>query len=190
MLLPAGENYGIRAEADGYISENQNLDLTYWDGTEQNIDNEDFSLKTVGDVDAVAVADASKDEEPIKKDLALVPIEKGATITLNNIFFDFDKADLKSESKPELNRLVSTLSSKSTMVIEVNGHTDNSGPEEYNISLSKRRANAVANYLIANGIAKEKITVKYFGESQPATSNDTREGRKKNRRVEFKIIKE
>lgn len=191
LLLPAGENYGIRAEADGYISENQNLDLTYWDGTEQKIDHEDFSLKAVGDEEVIAkVEEVEEEEQPIKKDLALVPIEVGATITLNNIFFDFDKADLKSDSKPELNRLVKTLTSKATMVIEVDGHTDNSGPEEYNLSLSKRRAEAVANYLIVQGVSKDKITVKYFGESQPSVSNETREGRIKNRRVEFKIIKE
>lgn len=192
LLLPAGEIYGIRAVADGYISENQNLDLTTWDGMENGIDHEDFTLKPIGAEDVVAkVEEVEKTEDkPVEKDLKLVPIEKGAKITLNNVFFDFDKATLKSTSKPELDRLVEALASRATMTIEVDGHTDSTGPEEYNLTLSERRAKAVVNYLSGKGVDTERLTVKFFGESQPTTSNDTREGRSKNRRVEFKIISE
>ncbi|MDH5475382.1 MAG: OmpA family protein, partial [Cyclobacteriaceae bacterium] len=180
LLLPAGEQYGIRAEANGYISENQNIDLTNWDGSKNSsIDHEDFSLTAVND-----------DEKPLEQDLALVPIEKNAIITLNNVFFDFDKATLKEESFPELSRLVKTLSSRVSMTIEVDGHTDNTGPDEYNLYLSERRAKAVANYLIEQGVENSRIEVKFFGETQPVESNNTREGRRKNRRVEFKIINE
>ena len=181
LLLPAGELYGIRAESDGYISENQNLDLRNWDSSKEAlVDHEDFNLKPV----------VEEEDKPIEKDLTLVPIEKDAVVTLNNVFFDFDKATLKPESKPELDRLIKTLGDRTTMTIEVDGHTDATGPEEYNLGLSQRRANAVAKYLIDNGVASNRIEVKYFGESKPAVSNDTREGRSKNRRVEFKILSE
>lgn len=179
LLLPAGEHYGIRAEANGYISENQNLDLTNWDGSNQQIDHEDFSLKAIGDED-----------KPLEQDLALVPIEKDAIVTLNNVFFDFDKANLKPASKSELNRLVETLTNRITMIIEVHGHTDSTGSEEYNLILSERRAKAVASYLIKQSIDAKRITLKYFGESQPVITNSTQESRRKNRRVEFKIINE
>ncbi|MDH5368335.1 MAG: OmpA family protein [Cyclobacteriaceae bacterium] len=179
LLLPAGEIYGIRAEANGYISENQNLDLTNWKDGDKKIDHEDFSLKSIDDED-----------KPLEKDLELVPIEKDAVVTLNNVFFDFDNADLKSESKPELNRLVETLTTRSTMIIEVDGHTDSTGSEDYNLILSERRAKAVANYLIQQGVDTDRVIVKYFGESQPVTTNSTQESRRKNRRVEFKIMNE
>ncbi len=163
MLLPEGELYGWRAVADGYISESQNLDL-------RNIE---------GDAKAIS-----------HKDLKLVPIEQKAIVTLNNVFFDFDKATLRLESKPELDRLSSMLSERASMVIEVAGHTDTIGPGEYNMQLSRRRASAVSDYLVKSGIAKDRITVAYYGEIQPAHSNETREGRMKNRRVEFKIVTE
>ena len=95
-----------------------------------------------------------------------------------------------SISISRLDRLIKTLSEKSTMTIEVNGHTDNIGTEAYNLALSERRAKAVAAYLLKNGVDTSRITLKYFGENQPTTTNDTKEGRSKNRRVEFKIIKE
>ena len=163
LLLPAGQVYGIRAEAEGFIAESQNIDLT-------NVDK-----------NGVLMVD--------HKDLKLVPIEEEAVVVLNNVFFDFDKAILKSESYPELNRVVELLTSKAGIMIEVDGHTDATGPESYNMGLSERRANAVANYLTGKGIDKSRVTIKYFGETQPVADNGSLEGRKKNRRVEFKILK-
>ncbi|QSE98221.1 OmpA family protein [Fulvivirga lutea] len=163
LLLPAGEVYGIRAEAEGFVAESANIDL-------RNYDPDD-----VHEVD--------------HKDLKLVPIEEEAVVVLNNVFFDFDKAELKSESYPELDRVVELLNTKSGIKIEVAGHTDATGPESYNLGLSERRANAVASYITKKGIAKERISVKFFGETQPAADNGSREGREKNRRVEFKILK-
>ena len=72
--------------------------------------------------------------------------------------------------------------------MEISGHTDSVGPEKYNLGLSERRAKAVSNYLINNGISTEAIQVKWFGESKPVVSNDTKENRAKNRRVEFKVV--
>lgn len=161
MILPEGELYGWRAEADGYISESQNLDFRNIEGDAKEISH---------------------------KDLKLVPIEEKAIVTLNNVFFDLEKAILRAESKPELDRLFGILADRASMVIEVAGHTDTTGSDEYNMQLSRKRATAVAHYLIKKGVSQERISMKYYGETQPAHSNETRSGRIKNRRVEFKIV--
>ena len=123
------------------------------------------------------------------KDLKLVPIEEEAVVVLNNVFFDFDKASLKSESYAELDRVVGLLNERNSIMIEVGGHTDSIGPDNYNLGLSERRAQSVATYLKGKGVDSSRITIKYFGESQPIEDNSTRDGRRQNRRVEFKIIK-
>ena len=122
-------------------------------------------------------------------DLQLVPIEEGQTVRLNNIFFEYDKADLKKESFVELNRLVEFLKENETVKIEIAGHTDIIGSIDYNLALSQRRAQAVADYLIRSEIGKERMLVKGWGESKMVTSDDTDEGRQLNRRVEFTILK-
>lgn len=166
IRLPTGQLYGLRAEADGKISESQNLDLRDMKA-DQVIDAKDFDLA------------------PIE----LATIAPNVTIVLNNIFFDFDKSILKSESGPELDRMVDLLNDKSTMQIEISGHTDNVGPDAYNMALSERRAKTVVAYLIRRGIAKERLAVQFFGETKPVETNETSEGRERNRRVEFKILK-
>ena len=124
--------------------------------------------------------------EPIK----VVPVQENVVLSLNNIFFDFDKETLKAESFPELNRIVKLMKEKPTLQIEIDGHTDATGPEAYNLGLSERRAKSVVKYLIEKGeFAKDRIQVAFFGETKPIETNETKEGRKKNRRVEFKILK-
>jgi len=159
MILPTGDLYGFRAEAEGFIPINENIDLRSYTGEFQEIN----------------------------RDLFLVPIEPKAIIVMNNIFFDFDKSELKEESFPELNRILQFLK-EADIEIAISGHTDNIGPEEYNMGLSDRRANSVQQYFIKNGIAEERIELKFFGETKPIETNDTREGRSKNRRVEFEIL--
>jgi OOP family OmpA-OmpF porin len=166
IRLPAGHLYGVRAEAKDKISENQNLDLRNITA-DQVIDHKDFNLA------------------PIK----VAPIEDNTSIVLNNLFFDFDKAVLKSESFPELNRIVQLMQEKPGMQIEISGHADATGAEQYNLGLSERRAKAVVSYLTGKGISAEHVNVMFFGESKPLESNETANGRKKNRRVEFKILK-
>ncbi|MCB0409471.1 MAG: OmpA family protein [Flavobacteriales bacterium] len=117
-----------------------------------------------------------------------MPIEKGEIIRLNNIFFEFNKADLKSESFNELDRLYSILIDNKTLKIEISGHTDDKGSDEYNKSLSNSRANSVMNYLTSKGIDKTRLTAVGYGESQPVVANDTDENRAINRRVEFKVL--
>jgi OmpA-OmpF porin, OOP family len=166
IRLPTGQLYGLRAEAEGKISESQNLDLRNIK-SDQVIDKKDFNLQPFG----------------------VATIAPNVTMVLNNIFFDFDKATLKPESAPELDRLIAMLKEKSTMEIEISGHTDNAGPAAYNLSLSERRAKTVVAYLVRGGVPKERLTVQFFGETKPTDTNETKEGRSKNRRVEFLILK-
>ncbi|HTJ47927.1 MAG TPA: OmpA family protein [Cyclobacteriaceae bacterium] len=167
IRLPAGHLYGVRAEAKDQISEGQNLDLRNIT-SDMVLDHKDFRL------------------EPIK----VVPVQENVVLSLNNIFFDFDKETLKAESFPELNRIVKLMKEKPTLQIEIDGHADATGPEAYNLGLSERRAKSVVKYLIEKGeFAKDRIQVAFFGETKPIETNETKEGRKKNRRVEFKILK-
>jgi outer membrane protein OmpA-like peptidoglycan-associated protein len=166
IRLPGGYLYGVRAEADGKISESQNLDLRNIKA-DQTIDHKDFNL------------------DPIQ----VATVQENVTINLNNVFFDFDKSVLKPESFPELDRIVTLMKEKSGMQIEITGHTDNVGAEKYNEGLSERRARAVVKYLVGKEIAADRISTQYFGEAKPVDTNDTKDGRRRNRRVEFKILK-
>lgn len=114
---------------------------------------------------------------------------EGKTIcAVDAISFDFGKSSIKRESYPYLNQLASTLI-RTNAKIEVKGHTDNVGSEEFNMNLSKERAKSVMNYLISKGVSKNKLSYSYYGMSRPLTTNDTEEGRTMNRRVEFEILK-
>lgn len=105
----------------------------------------------------------------------------------DKIMFGFDKSDLNDASKASLNNLVTILNKYPDTDIEIQGHTDNTGSASYNMSLSKRRATSVSNYLYSQGIASNRTTIKGYGESAPNYSNDTEESRAQNRRVEFLI---
>ncbi len=124
----------------------------------------------------------------IYKDLVIVPIEVGQSIRLNNIFFDQAKATLKSESFVELDRVVEFLKGNTDIKVEIGGHTDNVGPAAGNLKLSQSRAQSVADYIIKKGIPKSRIVAKGYGFSKPVASNATKEGKAKNRRVEFTIL--
>lgn len=114
-------------------------------------------------------------------------LEKGKEFILSNIYFDTDKYELKPASYTELNKLVEILKANPQFAIAIHGHTDNVGNKSYNLRLSENRAKAVANYLISKGIAESRIITAGYGNSQPIATNDTEEGRKKNRRVSFTI---
>ncbi|UII20349.1 OmpA family protein [Fulvivirga ligni] len=125
----------------------------------------------------------------LTKDLYLLPIEVGATVRLKNIFFDFDKTTLKSESFVELNKVVEFLNNNSSVEIEIAGHTDSKGSDDYNLTLSQGRAEAVVAYLVEQGIDDFRLVAKGYGETVPLETNDTDEGRAVNRRVEFTVLK-
>ncbi len=114
-------------------------------------------------------------------------IDDGLAVPINNLFFAYDKSDLLPESKPELLR-VATIMNKNKLKIEISGHTDNTGTEEYNQVLSDRRAKAVKDYLISLGIPPDLMITIGYGETKPVTSNDTKKDRTKNRRVEMRFV--
>ncbi len=130
----------------------------------------------------------NREESMLIVDLYLDPIAIGATVRLNNIFFDFDKTTLKPESYKELNQVVDFLESNGSVSIEIAGHTDSRGSDEYNANLSQGRAQAVVDYLYSQGIDESRIEAHGYGESMPVETNDTDEGRAVNRRVEFTIL--
>ncbi|WP_080060180.1 OmpA family protein [Spirosoma aerolatum] len=161
IVLPYGQKFSVRAIAKDFISESINIDLTQAKGFQE--------IKS----------------DPVK----MAPIKEGSVIRLNNIFFDTGKSELRPESGPELDRLVTTLNENPKMTIEVRGHTDNTGSNEINNKLSQDRADAVREYFISKGIEPDRVGSKGFGESKPVATNDTEAGRQQNRRVEFVIIK-
>ncbi len=161
IILQAGKKYGFRAEKEQFYAVNDMLDVTNLTSYKE-----------------------------IRKDLFLVPIEVGQSIRLNNVFFDFNKYELKPESFSELDRLVDFLKQNLNMEIELGGHTDNVGNEDYNNKLSQQRTESVVNYLVSKGIQKSRLQAKGYGKSKPIATNDTEEGRSINRRVEFTIIKQ
>lgn len=125
----------------------------------------------------------------VQKDLVLKPLEVGLTVRLNNIYFDFDKTTLKSESFTELDKVVQFLNDHPSLEIEIAGHTDDKGSDDYNLNLSQGRAQAVVDYIVGQGIDSSRLEAHGYGETKPIASNDTDEGRAENRRVEFTILK-
>jgi outer membrane protein OmpA-like peptidoglycan-associated protein len=176
IQLPVGKQYGIRAEAKDHLSTNQNLDLRK---IAYGPVKQDLALVPIGAGDKPVVV------EPIE----ITPIAVNVTIPLNNIFFDFDKASLRSESFSELNRVVALMAERKSMTVEISGYTDNLGPDAYNMKLSERRAKSVSNYLVEKGVDSSRITTTWFGETKPVDTTNTKAGNRKNRRVEFKILK-
>jgi len=121
-------------------------------------------------------------------DNVLLKIEVNKPIVLNNIFFETGRYELLSASYAELDELLLYLAEHLSVKIEISGHTDNTGTDTDNQTLSENRARAVAEYLILKGISKERISSKGYGSAKPVAENDSEEGKQKNRRVEFTII--
>ena len=132
-----------------------------------------------------------KQADEIKNDIPgakVERVEEGIKVEFNEkILFAFSSSDLGDSAKINLNNLVNVLNKYPNTNIEVQGHTDSRGTDEYNMGLSQRRASTVAGYLQARGITASRITTKPYGESAPAYSNDTDDGMAQNRRVEFLI---
>lgn len=121
-------------------------------------------------------------------DLSQISLEEGKIVRLKDIFFDHDKTDLLPRSYVELNKLKTLLNNNPKLTIEIRGHTDNSGDDLYNLSLSKRRAMAVSEYLFQRGIDESRVRYIGFGSEQPISENSSAEGRQMNRRVEFLVL--
>jgi OOP family OmpA-OmpF porin len=127
-------------------------------------------------------------EEGLKQDVYLEPIRTGASIVLNNLFFESGKADLLEASLVELRKVGKLLRLNPAMKIEISAHTDHVGTDNDNLQLSQRRAQAVVDNLIRQGIQKTRMIAKGYGESKPLNDNSTEEKRSLNRRIEFKVL--
>ncbi len=126
--------------------------------------------------------------------LVLSPIVIDKAIVLENIYYDFDKAEIRDDAAVELNKLVDILIENPQIKIELSAHTDNRGTDAYNERLSQERAQAAVDYIISQGIDRSRLTAKGYGAAQPIAPNDNPdgtdnpEGRQLNRRTEFKVI--
>jgi outer membrane protein OmpA-like peptidoglycan-associated protein len=159
VSLPSGRNYGVVIEKENHLFYSENVYLQSAEGYKE-----------------------------IRKDIKLISAVPGAKVILKNIFFESGKFDLRPESTLELQRLVKLLKENGKINIEISGHTDNTGDAKANQILSENRAKQVLNYLVTNGVDKNRLSAKGYGSTAPLAPNDTEENRKLNRRTEFKIL--
>lgn len=159
ITLPVGRDYALNVNRKGYLFYSDNFSLS-----------RDFN------------------DSVYRKNIPLQPIVAGASIVLNNIFFDVSKFDLRPESAVELDRVVQLMTDNPGIVIEIGGHTDNVGKPADNLVLSNNRAKKVVAYLVSHNISASRLVAKGFGETKPVTSNDTEAGRALNRRTEMRVI--
>ncbi|MFK7969170.1 MAG: OmpA family protein [Bacteroidia bacterium] len=160
MSLPMERSYAAHVEARGYLFGTRHFYL------------KDLPEETYFDI-----------EIPLNK------VRRGVSITLNNIFFETGSFTLTSDSDPELRLLRDYLRQNARLQVEIEGHTDDIGDDDANKLLSENRAKAVRTWLIEHDIPEARITAVGYGESRPIADNKTDEGRAKNRRTEFRIIK-
>ncbi|MGB3780060.1 MAG: OmpA family protein [Tunicatimonas sp.] len=137
--------------------------------------------------DSVQIAPFLSDTT-VYKDLTLQALEVGVSVRLNNIFFDYNETTLRPESNPELDKVVEMLEANPKLAIEIGGHTDDRGSEEYNQQLSQGRSEAVRQYLLENFIDAARVTAVGYGETQPEVPNDSEENWQVNRRVAFTVL--
>ncbi len=128
------------------------------------------------------------EDTPIVFDIRMKPFDFNEMFEANNIYFEFNKWEIKPEFNPELEMLVRILKENENLFIEISGHTDSIGTDDFNLKLSARRARAVDKWLEEKGVNPEKISVINFGERVAIADNETEEGRALNRRVEFRLI--
>lgn len=167
VTLPKGRDYALNVSKKGYLFFSENFALAANNTLDKPY------LLNIGLEQITKPSAESKASQPI---------------ILHNVFFESGSAQLLNSSQNELEKLYQLLQSQSKLSIQINGHTDNVGSEADNLRLSEDRAKAVYQWLIDKGVASERLRFKGFGESQPIDSNDTEEGRQKNRRTEFVVL--
>jgi outer membrane protein OmpA-like peptidoglycan-associated protein/Tol biopolymer transport system component len=166
IILPSGLNPTVKIEGEGIVSAPKKLNIQQEEG------------KAVSEVsETITVADLSEVEG-----------KEEVSFTFEDVLFETDQYELKTAFFPAMNNIAAIIAEKQLRVT-IEGHTDNTGNAAYNQSLSLKRAKAVQNYLMAKGVEATQIKVAGLGEEQPIASNDTPEGRAKNRRVELKFRK-
>ncbi len=168
FALKAERDYRFSATRDGYLSGKATLTTR---GLEKNPDRPETRLSVLLDLDKIV---------------------KNREIVLENIYYDFDKWAIREDAKPTLNALSTLLKENPTIRIELGSHTDCRGDDAYNLTLSQRRAESAVAYLVAQGIAADRLTAKGYGETAPvetcACRQCTNEQHQKNRRTTFKIV--
>ncbi len=163
-----------KGKANILLLEGDTYDIEYRDFMEQ----QNYSTITIPDQSGAFTYDLKIKFEPAK------------TYVLKNVHFETGKATLTTSSYVALNQLVEALKAKPSLVIEIAGHTDNVGTYENNLKLSQARAESVRNYLLSKGISPERVQARGYADTQPVASNDTEQGKAKNRRTEVRIISE
>ena len=177
QVIPITEKfeYSIDLQPNWAIGNFENMDIVLAENLPVR---EAAKLGYIMDISDVWTSSAPGESESIE----------GKTIcAVDAITFDFSKSTIKPESYEYLDKLATTLI-RSNRRIEVKGHTDNVGSEDFNMNLSRERAEAVVEYLVKKGVNRNKLTYSYYGMTRPLTTNDTEEGRAMNRRVEFTIL--
>jgi len=157
--LPGPKAYAIEINASGYLYFLDILDLTSYSG-----------------------------DNRIRQDFFLKKVEVGTKVVLDQIYFQTGKAILRPESEDALNQVLRFLQNNTSIKLEISGHTDNTGSLRINQKLSRDRARAVVDWLVARGIPQETLVYEGYADTQPVADNNTAAGRTKNRRVEFKVI--
>ncbi len=165
IMLPVGKYYAYYADVKGFYSTVHYMDLT----------DSNAYKEVTANIDLTSV-------QSLKN--------TGRSIRINNIFFDFDRYELKEKSYEALNILYRFMKDNPEILVEINAYTDNVGSDSYNQKLSGKRAQSVVNYLVQKGISIDRLFPQGFGEENPIASNDTDDGRALNRRVEFRLRKE
>jgi outer membrane protein OmpA-like peptidoglycan-associated protein len=132
-------------------------------------------------------AEIQAGKNPLDPKDDLFDLSKGKKIVLHGITFDTNKANIKPESETILKKVRESMEANPKVTVIITGHTDNVGSDEYNRGLSQKRAQAVKDWLIKNNISASRMKVIGKGETQPAATNDTKEGRAENRRIEFLV---
>ncbi len=124
----------------------------------------------------------------LRKELEAKETDRGTVLTLSDVLFEVDKATLKPGAERKIATIVEYLSRNPKRRILIEGHTDSTGPDQYNEELSRERARAVAGALARHGIDRQRITTRGYGEDYPVATNDTTAGRQQNRRVEIVVL--
>lgn len=137
-------------------------------------------------VKELADAEARRLAEQKRRDTIII-LEKGKKVVLKGVNFEFNKATLTNESETILTMAYNALVANPDVQIEISGHTDNVGSQQYNQALSLKRAQAVKNWLVKKGIASNRMKTVGRGQNEPMSSNETDEGRAENRRIEFYV---
>ncbi len=151
-------------------------------------EDDEYEVEVKNPKEYIFYANTINPKKQQKLQAKLHTLKLGAKIPLYNISFEYNSAELNANSKRELDRITKMLNDNPTVRIEIAAHTDNKGTLQYNMELSKRRAKAVHNYLIAKKIPAKRFITKGYGPTRPIAPNDTEEGRAMNRRFELIVI--